>query len=168
VKADRSEEEARPRVQVRVSQRDLPATRRLSLPFLRRAVDLAVREAGQQGLFEVSLTLTHDARVQELNRDYRGQDRPTDVLSFALLEGPELPVTPPGQPVLLGDVVISLETADRQANQAGRSLAGEVAWLISHGVLHLLGFDHPTPKARARMKVLEDRVLARLEEAQLL
>ncbi len=166
--AGRSEDEARPRVRARVSQRDLPATRRLPLAFLRRTVDLAIREGGQPGLFEVSLTLTGDARVQDLNRDYRGQDRPTDVLSFALQEGQALPAAPPGQPVLLGDVVISLDTAERQAREAGRSLAGEVAWLISHGVLHLLGFDHPTPKARARMKALEDRVLARLEEARLL
>lgn len=153
---------------MRVSQRDLPAERRLSLSFLRQAVAWSAREAGATGEVEVSLTLTHDRRIQQLNRDYRGKDQPTDVLSFALLEGQPLPPTPPGEPLLLGDVVISLDTADRQAAEEGRSQAREVAWLVSHGVLHLLGFDHPTPAQRARMKAREDRILADLEEAGLL
>ncbi len=161
----RSDSGPQPEVRVRVSQRDLPANRRLPLAFLRRAVVLAVMEGEQREAVEVSLTLTHDARVQELNRDYRGLDRPTDVLSFSLLEGLDLPPSTPGEPVLLGDVVISLDTAQRQAAEEGRSLASEVAWLVSHGVLHLLGFDHPTPKDRAMMKAREDRVLAHLEEA---
>jgi len=108
--------------------------------------------------------LTDDLRVQELNRDYRGQDRPTDVLSFSLWEGQVPPPPPLGQPRLLGDVVISLETACRQAAEQGHDLRREVAWLISHGVLHLLGHDHPDPEARERMKLLEDQVLAALEE----
>ena len=151
-------------VRVRISQADLPAGRRLPLPFLRRAVTLAVRAGGEAGPAEVSLTLTDDARVQELNRDYRGQDRPTDVLSFSLLEGEAPAPTPPGEPRLLGDVVLSLDTAERQAVENGVSLRREVAWLISHGVLHLLGFDHPDARRRARMKAREDQVLAALEE----
>lgn len=152
-------------VRVRVSQRDLPPERRLSLAFLRRAVTLAVREGGEEGPAEVSLTLTDDRRIQELNRDYRGLDKPTDVLSFSMLEGEALAPTPPGEPRLLGDVILSLDTSDRQAEEEGVSPRREVAWLISHGVLHLLGFDHPDTRQRARMKKREDRVLAALEEA---
>jgi probable rRNA maturation factor len=161
-----SEPDDAPRVQVRVSQGDLPGQSRLPLGFLRRAARLAVGQGsppGQTVPVEISLTLTEDRRVQELNRDYRGQDRPTDVLSFSLWEGQVPPPPPPGQPRLLGDVVISLETARRQASEQGHDLRREVAWLISHGVLHLLGYDHPDPESRKRMKDLEDRVLAALE-----
>ncbi|MGI5844047.1 MAG: rRNA maturation RNase YbeY [Candidatus Xenobium sp.] len=155
-----------PRVQVRVSQSDLPTQSRLPLGFLRRVARLAVSQgnpSGQTGPVEISLILTGDRRVQELNRDYRGQDRPTDVLSFSLWEGQVPPPPPPGQPRLLGDVVISLETARRQASEQGHDLRREVAWLISHGVLHLLGYDHPDPKSRKSMQSIEERVLAALE-----
>lgn len=162
-----SEHEDHPKTLVRVSQGDLPPERRLPLGFLRRAAALAVRQgspAGQADPVEISLTLTGDRRVHGLNRDYRGLDRPTDVLSFSLWEGQIPPPPPPGQPRLLGDVVISLDTAVRQAEEQGHGLLREVAWLISHGVLHLLGHDHPDPEARERMKALEDRVLAILEK----
>jgi probable rRNA maturation factor len=153
-------------VQVRVSQSDLPTQSRLPLGFLRRVARLAVSQgnpSGQTGPVEISLILTGDRRVQELNRDYRGQDRPTDVLSFSLWEGQVPPPPPPGQPRLLGDVVISLETARRQASEQGHDLCREVAWLISHGVLHLLGYDHPDPKSRKSMQAIEEQVLAALE-----
>lgn len=116
---------------------------------------------------EVSLTLTDDARVHALNRDYRGIDRPTDVLAFALTEGEHPAPTLPGEPRLLGDVILSLDTAERQAREGGVSLAREVAWLICHGVLHLLGHDHQTPRELEAMRSLEERALARLEAAGL-
>ena len=94
-------------------------------------------------LYEMSLRLTDDAEVQSLNRDYRHKDQPTDVLSFAALEVDcqyDLPVE---EPLYLGDIVISVETAARQADNLGHSIETELTWLASHGLLHLLGWDHP-------------------------
>jgi probable rRNA maturation factor len=93
--------------------------------------------------YEVSVLLTDDHRMTELNRDYRGINAPTDVLSFAQLEGNENELL---NSTILGDVVISLETAERQAIDESHSLEEEVAFLTVHGVLHLIGFDHPTQK----------------------
>lgn len=85
--------------------------------------------------YEVSLRLTGDAAIHELNRDYRGKDKPTDVLAFAQREGPAGAL----HPELLGDLVISVETARRQAR---RGLYAELLHLASHGLCHLLGYDH--------------------------
>ena len=97
------------------------------------------------GAYELSLTLTDDGEIADLNGTYRQMDRPTDVLSFAALED-ETPLAPElleTEPLYLGDIMISLDTAQRQAEAAGHSLAWEVVWLASHGFLHLLGWDHP-------------------------
>ena len=85
--------------------------------------------------FEVSLRLTSDATIRVLNRDYRGKDKPTDVLAFAHREGPAAEL----HPELLGDLVISVETAREQAK---RGLLAELLHLASHGLCHLLGYDH--------------------------
>jgi probable rRNA maturation factor len=106
--------------------------------------------------------LTDDATVHEMNRAYRGYDRPTDVLSFALQEqmagAPPMPVLP-GQPVLLGDVIISIDTAERQANALGITLESELTLLTVHGILHLLGYEDETEAGAARMRVREQAVL---------
>ena len=97
---------------------------------------------------EVSILLTDDTDIRQLNRDYRGIDAPTDVLAFAMREGEDGNVNPN----LLGDLVISLETAARQAatenalSQTCGTLETEAALLAVHGMLHLLGYDHQTPK----------------------
>ncbi|MCW5802636.1 MAG: rRNA maturation RNase YbeY [Deltaproteobacteria bacterium] len=85
--------------------------------------------------YEVAVRLTTDAAIRELNRDYRGKDKPTDVLAFAQREGPAAEL----HPELLGDLVISVETARRQAR---RGLPAELLHLASHGLCHLLGYDH--------------------------
>jgi len=87
---------------------------------------------------EVGVLITDDATIQRLNRDYRGTDAPTDVLAFAMREGVDAHL----HPELLGDVVLSLPTALRQAVEAGHSLEREVALLSIHATLHLLGYDH--------------------------
>ncbi len=94
---------------------------------------------------EVSLTLTDDEEIHELNRDYRKKDRPTDVLAFAMREG-DLPSPNPG---LLGDVIISVDTARRQRGK--KTLAEEIFFLWSHGLCHLLGYDHRNDKEEAQM-----------------
>jgi probable rRNA maturation factor len=99
---------------------------------------------------ELSVLLTDDASIRELNREYRGKDGPTDVLAFPLdTTDDERPRTP--TPLLLGDVVVSLDTAARQARARRRSLLDEVAWLLAHGLLHLVGYDHPTARAARAM-----------------
>jgi probable rRNA maturation factor len=105
---------------------------------------------------ELSLLLCDDATIHALNRDYRGKDRPTDVLAFAMREG-EGGALHPG---LLGDVVISVETARRQAKEHGRTIVAEVTFLLAHGLLHLLGFDHQTPEEERRMNARTDALLA--------
>jgi len=100
--------------------------------------------------------LTDDAEIHQLNRDYRGVDRPTDVLSFAMDDAPAMP----GVPRLLGDVVISCETAARQAKKLGHSIQHEMNRLLIHGVLHLLGHEHEgDAKAARKMRRLERRLL---------
>ncbi len=95
---------------------------------------------------ELSVVICDDAVIEELNREHRGKDKPTDVLSFPQAEfrAPEIPRR--GHRLeLLGDVVISLDTAQRQADSRRRTLDSEVRFLLAHGVLHLVGHDHMNP-----------------------
>ena len=111
---------------------------------------------------EVRVLLTDDAAVQEMNRDYRGKDKPTDVLSFAQIEqveGTPVPPAIPGMPLMLGDVVISVETAVRQAQQHAITLDQELALLAVHGVLHLIGYEDETKAGAERMRVREREIL---------
>jgi probable rRNA maturation factor len=92
--------------------------------------------------YELSLRLTTDAEIQELNAQFRQKNQPTDVLSFAALEvnSPGMELT--DEPLYLGDIIISVETAQKQAQD--HALEQELAWLAAHALLHLLGWDHPT------------------------
>ena len=103
--------------------------------------------------------LADDAALRELNREFRGQDKPTNVLSFPAEEKPQS-----GAPmVLLGDVVLAYETVAREARTQGKSLAEHAAHMVVHGVLHLLGFDHERGGSEAeRMEALETQILAKL------
>ncbi len=91
---------------------------------------------------EVSVTLCDNAEIHELNREYRGVDRPTDVLSFPIFDEEDM-----GSKTVLGDIVISLEKAKEQAEGFGHSFEREVAFLTVHSMLHLLGYDHEEGKA---------------------
>ncbi len=95
---------------------------------------------------ELSVVLVNDRAIQILNRDHRGKDRPTDVLAFPLGRAPSK-----DQPRLLGDVVISLRTAARQAKSRQRALLPEARFLLAHGLLHLIGYDHATKLQKQRM-----------------
>ncbi|MDI6858599.1 MAG: rRNA maturation RNase YbeY [Dehalococcoidia bacterium] len=110
----------------------------------------------------VSVRIAGDALVRRLNREYRGEDAPTDVLAFALSENPHDFVLPPGGVLQLGEVVVSLPTARRQAREAGRPLLTEVAHVLIHGVLHLLGYDHESEEDRKRMRGREEGLLSAL------
>lgn len=106
---------------------------------------------------ELSVVLTDDDEIHELNRDFRGKDRPTDVLAFSLGEGEASEFAGP----LLGDVVISVPTARRQAKQRKRELEAELRMLLAHGLLHLVGWDHQTDEEDRRMKA-RTRALCRV------
>jgi probable rRNA maturation factor len=108
----------------------------------------------------VSVVLTDDARIRELNRDFREVDEPTDVLSFPLADPGEL--ADPAAVVFLGEIYVSLERARAQATAARRPFPLEVAHLTVHGVLHLVGYDHATAPERRRMATLEASLLRRL------
>lgn len=118
-----------------------------------RAAELIMKAVGESQA-ELSLELVGDGRMRRLNRLYRQKDRTTDVLAFPMRESAS-PYS-----ALLGDVVISVPTAVRQAREAGRSLHDEVAALLVHGVLHLCGYDHEkSPSEAARMRRREGAVL---------
>jgi len=100
--------------------------------------------------------------MQVLNRYHRGIDQPTDVLSFSQLEGEELSALPAGEPILLGDIVLSLERCAEQATDYGHSFERELGFLIAHGVLHLLGYDHQSAEEEAVMMAKTEEVLGGL------
>jgi probable rRNA maturation factor len=110
--------------------------------------------------YEITLRLTDDAEIQSLNAQYRQIDRPTDVLAFAALEDEmTLPPEMGSLPLYLGDIIISIETAQKQADVQGHSLLIELLWLASHGFLHLLGWDHPDDQSLAEMLACQDILL---------
>ena len=116
---------------------------------------------------EVDITLVDDAAIHELNLTYRGIDRPTDVLSFALDEGEEEPEVDDDEiEHLLGDVIISAPTAVRQGEEYGHGLEREMTYLAVHGMLHLLGYDHMEEKDKLIMRKREEEVLRRLDLAE--
>ncbi|MDD2233703.1 MAG: rRNA maturation RNase YbeY [Desulfitobacteriaceae bacterium] len=109
---------------------------------------------------EVSLSLVTDDQIRQLNRDYRGLDRPTDVLAFAFKEeNPREPRIIGHEDQLLGEIVISVERAQAQAVEYGHSFERELLYLAIHGTLHLLGYDHQTEEERVTMRTKEKEVL---------
>jgi probable rRNA maturation factor len=114
------------------------------------------------GRGEVSVTLVDDEAIRELNRDYRGIDAPTDVLSFSQLEGTPIPAgaLPPDYPVPIGDIVVSIPRMRRQAVDYGHSEERELGFLLVHGLLHLLGYDHEDSWDARVMRAAEEDILA--------
>ena len=112
----------------------------------------------------VSILLADDTEVQALNREWRGKDKPTNVLSFPMLEREDLlALAPEGPPELLGDIALALETCQREAADKDISLEHHVTHLLIHGLLHLAGYDHETsPEAAREMERLEIKALALL------
>ncbi len=104
-------------------------------------------------IYELGLRLTNDTEIQALNAQYRHQNKPTDVLAFAALEVdyPQAAEMLASESLYLGDIVISIDTAKRQAQQQEHPLPTELAWLASHGLLHLLGWDHPDEESLSQM-----------------
>jgi probable rRNA maturation factor len=113
-------------------------------------------------VYEVSLRLTSDRQITTLNEQYRQKNQPTDVLAFATLEA-NLPLPTDedylSEPLYLGDIVISLETAARQAQTEAHSLMVELTWLATHGLLHLIGWDHPDEQSLENMLAEQTKLL---------
>lgn len=131
--------------------------------LLTSAAATALRHLDQDDA-EVTLVISNDQLLRQLNRSYRGIDSPTDVLSFSAREESESAsvtfVSAPEAAMYLGDVVISLPAAQRQAKESGHGLEHELCLLVVHGVLHLLGFDHANPDDEAVMEDLQRNILA--------
>jgi probable rRNA maturation factor len=125
-----------------------------------RALELAGRPELSEA--EVSITFVDDQQIKDLNRDHRGLNKPTDVLSFSQLEGEELAALPEGEPVLLGDIVVSLERCAEQAVDYGHSFDRELGFLVAHGMLHLLGLDHQSSEDEAVMMARTEEILGGL------
>lgn len=124
----------------RGKRRPLLSTERIRTLSARMLAELGLEDA------ELSVLLVDDATIEVLNHRHRGKERPTDVLAFPVDERPV-----GDAPRILGDVVISLETALRQARSRGRPLLPEVRFLLAHGLLHLIGYDHATRIQKRRM-----------------
>lgn len=137
------------------------------LEFPQEYIDNVVRAAKKVGELygvengEVSVTLTNNDYIHQLNKKYRGIDRPTDVLSFALNESDE-PAIADAAINILGDLVISVERAEEQAKDFGHSVRREMAFLTVHGMLHLLGYDHMEEEERAEMENEQRYVMEKL------
>ena len=141
---------------------------RVDKKWLRRLVRESLGAHGLQIQVELSLLITDDATVRELNRTYRGKDKTTDVLSFALeadRRGDAAAgfVMPPGEIVHLGEVIVSYPKAAEQAAERNHAVEDELALLVVHGVLHLLGYDHDKPAREREMRSLEQRVLSAVQ-----
>lgn len=137
----------------------LPDAEALVARMAEAAVRSADCELGDNPL-EISVVLADDATVRGLNRDWRGKDAPTNVLSFAALDDEDAPLAP-GAPVLLGDIVLAFETCRAEADAQGKTLADHLSHLVVHGTLHLLGYDHEDGEDEAEdMERLETAILA--------
>ena len=120
-----------------------------------RAAIAAAAEALSTGAGEVSIVLTDDSQMRTLNREWRGVDKPTNVLSF--------PAAKAAGGTILGDIVIAYETVKRECDDEGRVFLHHLAHLTVHGFLHLLGYDHANDAEADAMEALESRILARMQ-----
>lgn len=156
------------KVSIRNNQRKFKVTKDMR-DLVRSAVKAALEYMDFPLKSEVSVMFTDDEEIHKLNRLHRGVDRPTDVLSFPLFEYDEngditeddLDFNPNGE-MILGDIVISLETASRQAQEYGHSFEREIGFLTVHSMLHLFGYDHMTPEDEEEMFGYQREILERI------
>ncbi len=141
-------------------QKLVPVTKEIRT-LVKRCCSETLYEEGYSGDFEVSVTFTDNAGIRQINKEYRGIDRETDVLSFPMTgEDEEFTLDPGTEAFNLGDIVISLEKAVSQSEEYGHSFQREVAFLTVHSMLHLLGYDHErSEEEEAEMFGKQDIVL---------
>lgn len=133
---------------------DLPVDEALLAEAARRAVRL-----GEGELHSLSIAVVNDARIRALNRRFLDRDAPTDVIAFEAEREPDGP-----SEGAAGEVIVSADTARRQAREAGHSLQAELCLLVAHGALHALGYEDHDTQSRARMDELQSRVLEQMRE----
>lgn len=150
------------KVYVKNNQNDIKIPVGIRL-LIRRCCQAVLTTEGFKENAEVSVSFVSNKEIRILNKNYRNKDCSTDVLSFPLMEGDKMERNPETGYVLLGDVVISLETAVKQASNYGHSLEREIGFLTVHSMLHLLGYDHETSSLDERiMREKEESVLEKL------
>jgi probable rRNA maturation factor len=137
--------------------------------WMQRVIETVLATENAATNVEISLLITGQERIQELNRDYRGKDQPTDVLSFSMSEqkvedDPVAFISPPDDLIHLGEVIISYPQALIQAEESQHSIKKELAALIVHGVLHIHGYDHEKPEMEPAMKAKENQILSAMEK----
>lgn len=133
--------------------------------WVRKTARWVLKAEGTAPPYEMSLVFTDSATVQRLNQDYRGVDEPTDVIAFHMLPQKEADsslVLPPDGVTRLGEVIISCPQAVEQAKEQGHSVNKELALLIIHGILHLLGYDHENPEEETKMRAREKELLEKV------
>ncbi len=142
-----------------------PYRRQLAKKWFLEVVETALSTQKMNRPVELSLLITGDEEVHKLNREYRGIDATTDVISFALSESTDDTefITPPDRISRLGEVIISYPQAVSQARENKQTIKAEMAWLVVHGLLHLLGYDHQDDKAEATMRKREDKILREID-----
>ncbi len=123
---------------------------------IKKAAEVALKLENERRKAELSVTLCNDEYIKELNRDYRGKDKATDVLSFPASDDLS-EINPDNGALVLGDIVISIDTAARQATEYGNTLEREVSFLTVHGMLHLLGFDHEISEDEEKIMFSEQK-----------
>ncbi|KUO78301.1 MAG: rRNA maturation factor [Desulfosporosinus sp. BRH_c37] len=141
----------------------LPEQRESLVAMLNQAIEEGIRISNRSDEAEVSLMLVDDQRIHALNLEYRGVDRPTDVLSFALQEEMEEEPNSEFEDEMLGDIVISVPRARAQAVEYGHSFERELVYLAVHGTLHLLGYDHEEEADKQEMRQKEEDVMTLLK-----
>ncbi|KKB74599.1 MULTISPECIES: rRNA maturation RNase YbeY [Bacillus] len=131
------------------------------LEEIKKLLQFAAKEEGVADQAEVSVTIVTNEEIQKINKEYRGKDYPTDVISFALEEDGEGEVEIIGaeMPPVLGDIIISIDKAEEQAGEYGHSLMRELGFLSVHGFLHLLGYDHMTDEEEKEMFTKQKELL---------
>lgn len=139
------------------------------MDLILKTVEKSLQTEGFEIPSEVSILLVDDARIKEINKEQRNIDKPTDVLSFPIVDMFEGKIISDEgdfdleeEVLLLGDIVVSIETAARQAEEYGHSFERELAFLVTHGVFHLLGYDHPDSIQEKRMMDKQEEVLVQL------
>ncbi len=138
--------------------------------LIRNVVETVLKEEGVKKEVEVYITLTHNDNIRKINAEHRNIDKPTDVLSFPMFEREEIPMlkkessSEEGQvETMLGDIIVSVEKVREQADEYGHSFKRELAYLVTHGMLHLLGYDHMIKQEKVVMRKREEEILAILD-----
>ncbi|QSQ10211.1 Endoribonuclease YbeY [Koleobacter methoxysyntrophicus] len=145
-----------------MNQQNIVEVTDMMLSFLEKVIQHALKIEGADDRAEVSIVLTDDEHIRNLNKKHRGIDNPTDVLSFPMIDNFNEEMPYEGE-IPLGDIVISLERVEEQRKDYGHSFERELAYLAVHGLLHLLGYDHINDDDQREMRAREEEILSGLK-----